>query len=247
LGDGAGGFGARREHALSGLPVAVALGDLDGDGHADLVVATHAPAALAVLLGAADGSLRLATESSTPFDPSAVALGDYNADGQLDVAVAEPAASTIRIWRGDGRGGFSGFTTLATATAPSALAVADMDGDGRPDLVCASHDDRTLQVFLDITPRVTALRLVPPSPNPATQFSVLRFTLGARAPVRVEIHDVTGRLVRRLLPERVFPPGFHALVWDGLTDHGDHARSGLYFVRVRAGGAEEKARIVLTR
>jgi hypothetical protein len=37
------------------------------------------------------------------------------------------------------------------------------------------------------------------------------------------------------------------VTWDGRTDHGELARSGLYFARVRAGGAEATTSIVLAR
>jgi flagellar hook assembly protein FlgD len=77
--------------------------------------------------------------------------------------------------------------------------------------------------------------------------SALSFVLATSTSVRVDIHDVRGALVRRLLPERQMPVGSHTVIWDGLTDGGRRANSGLYFVHVQAGSAEATTRLVLTR
>ena len=247
LGDTHGALGARRDGPVTGRPAALAVGDLDRDGHDDLVVATRAPGGVAVLLGAADGSLRPAGGSVAAEDPSGIALGDFDLDGILDVAVAERSANEIRILHGSGRGTFDGVAGVATGAGPSALAVADMNGDGRADLVCANHDERTVQVFVNIAHPAGPLLLAPPAPNPVSTTCALSFVLAADAPVRVDIHDVRGALVRRLLPERLLPVGPHTVIWDGLTDGGRRARSGLYLARVRAGSAEATTRIVLGR
>jgi hypothetical protein len=47
---------------------------------------------------------------------------------------------------------------------------------------------------------------------------------------QVTIYDVAGRKVR-LLADRVFTPGEHALVWDGTDDGGRGVARGVYFVR----------------
>jgi flagellar hook assembly protein FlgD len=56
--------------------------------------------------------------------------------------------------------------------------------------------------------------------------------LGIPAPGRVQIgvYDVTGRKVR-LLADRIFPAGEHALTWDGTDDAGRRVARGVYFVK----------------
>jgi len=70
--------------------------------------------------------------------------------------------------------------------------------------------------------------------------------LAAGAHVQIDILDLNGRLVRRLL-DRDLPAGAHHVHWDARTDKGSTARSGLYFVHVQAGSAEATTKIVLER
>jgi hypothetical protein len=238
----------REQAPVTGRPVAVALGDLDGTGHDDLVAATREPALLNVLLREADGSLRPAHSYGIGSDPRALALADFDGDGGLDVAVADHAANSLEIWLGAGDGSFVHAASVPTGAGPVALAVADMNGDGWPDLVCANHDEGTLQVFLDQTsPPSGAIRLLTPTPNPSAGSSTISVVLSTRASVRMDIHDTPGRLVRRIADDQVIPAGTLRFLWDGRTDAGDLARSGLYFARVRAGSAEATTRIVLER
>jgi hypothetical protein len=67
---------------------------------------------------------------------------------------------------------------------------------------------------------------------------------GARAVAR--LYDVNGRLVRTLFDGRA-SSGMSRLVWDGRTDHGTKAASGVYLLSVRAGDLRGGAKAVLLR
>jgi photosystem II stability/assembly factor-like uncharacterized protein len=69
-----------------------------------------------------------------------------------------------------------------------------------------------------------------PAPNPAR--GEMRFVLdtASSASVSVDVYDVLGRRVRRILAGSL-GPGSHALLWDGRDDGGRVARAGTYFVR----------------
>lgn len=88
LGDGTGGFSAIPESPLKAgeSPTAVAVGDYDGDGFGDLVVANMGSHDVTVFLGGRSG-LREAEASPIPVGegPSAVAIADLNADGKADI------------------------------------------------------------------------------------------------------------------------------------------------------------------
>jgi flagellar hook assembly protein FlgD len=65
--------------------------------------------------------------------------------------------------------------------------------------------------------------------------------------VRIDLFDVSGRLVRTLVEERRLPAGRRETAWDGRGDDGRPAASGIYFYRMRADGFRETRRVVLVR
>jgi hypothetical protein len=80
-------------------------------------------------------------------------------------------------------------------------------------------------------------------PNP---FEVAtRIALDARVPVGVgSVHDVSGRIVRRLVPTVLGDGSLHAS-WDGRDDLGRTLPAGVYFASFRSkGGAIATARLV---
>jgi hypothetical protein len=87
-----------------------------------------------------------------------------------------------------------------------------------------------------------------PRPNPAGAASgvTLRFALPARGEARIEVYDVSGRLVRTVL-DRALGPGPHQTTWDTRDDAGRSVASGLYFVRLLAAGASETRKLVIRR
>ena len=71
--------------------------------------------------------------------------------------------------------------------------------------------------------------------NPFGERTLLRFQLGARGPVDLEIYDVGGRRVRTLLAGVAMDSGVHEVVWDVRNEDGHHVASGIYFVSLHAG------------
>jgi TolB protein len=68
--------------------------------------------------------------------------------------------------------------------------------------------------------------------------------------VEIRIFDIRGRLVRRLRTGSASlagSAGQGAAVWDGKTDTGREAASGIYFCRVRRGSVETSAKMLLVR
>jgi len=71
-------------------------------------------------------------------------------------------------------------------------------------------------------------------PNPFNPRTTLRFTLPRDGTVTLEIHDLAGRLIRRLVTGTL-PAGGHEVVWNGLDDAGRAVGSGQYLARLRTG------------
>ncbi len=85
------------------------------------------------------------------------------------------------------------------------------------------------------------------SPNPFNPSTDIRFLLPDDAPVSLRIYDQAGRVVRVLLASQVFPAGEHFATWNGLDDHGQPARSGVYFYELSVGGREHTRKMVLVK
>ena len=69
------------------------------------------------------------------------------------------------------------------------------------------------------------------SPNPfrgADRATMIRFELPVVTPVKLQVFDVSGRLVRTL-SDQTFEPGPHSLEWDGRDGRGARVDSGVYF------------------
>jgi hypothetical protein len=84
-----------------------------------------------------------------------------------------------------------------------------------------------------------------PNPfNPQTNFS---FSLREAGTVEMTIHDLNGRLVRRLLSGRVYSAGNHTISWNGRDDQDRPLASGKYLGRLQADGLQATLPVVLLK
>ncbi len=90
-------------------------------------------------------------------------------------------------------------------------------------------------------------RLLGNAPNPFNPTTVICYELGKPAVVDLGVYDVTGRLVRRLASSEPLGAGLHEATWDGRTDSGAEAASGLYLYRIYAGNLREVRKMMLIR
>jgi probable HAF family extracellular repeat protein/uncharacterized repeat protein (TIGR03803 family) len=134
-------------------PEALALGDFNNDGIADVVVSNGDT--VSVLLG--DGTGGFAPTTGSPLIagvlPVSVAVGDFTNDGNADIAVASYGSSGgngVSILTGDGHGGFvaSGSSPIAAGTTPNVVAAGDFNGDGALDLVVSDYLSGSISTWL---------------------------------------------------------------------------------------------------
>jgi hypothetical protein len=89
-------------------------------------------------------------------------------------------------------------------------------------------------------------RLLAAFPNPFNPLTTLRFETSHPGLVQLGIFDVQGRLVRELVRETL-PVGEHSRTWDGRTNQGGIAPSGVYFGRLEVGGQVRTVKLLLVR
>jgi hypothetical protein len=122
-------------------PNGVALGDLNGDGHLDVVVANSSVVGtVGVLLGNGDGTLQPAVTYAAGSYPEFIALADFNKDGHLDLAVADRGigiSGYVNILLGNGDGTFQSPVAYGPFVDAFSLAIADFNHDGALDIVVA--------------------------------------------------------------------------------------------------------------
>ncbi|MCP4572799.1 MAG: T9SS type A sorting domain-containing protein [bacterium] len=83
-------------------------------------------------------------------------------------------------------------------------------------------------------------------PTPFNPRTTVALKIPAAGPAQLAIHDVRGRLVRKLWDGRA-QAGRTEVLWDGRSDTGRDAPSGVYLVRATTGGAVAVTRVVLAR
>lgn len=119
------------------------IGDLNGDGFPDLVLAKgrHWPLIDRVLLNDGHGRFPKAHNLGDVADRSySVTLADIDRDGDLDVVVGNDAPDPKRVYANDGKGSFRVVSTFGRPEWPTRNAtVADVNGDGLPDILVANR------------------------------------------------------------------------------------------------------------
>ena len=130
----ANGFGMPSNYNAGSYPQAVAVGDFNGDGIADLAVATNTTINLAqslavVLLGNGDGTFKAPVNYSVPGPVVSVVVGDFNGDGKADLAFGPN-----NVLPGNGDGTFQPAKSGQAVAFGYGLAAGDFNGDGNIDL-----------------------------------------------------------------------------------------------------------------
>ena len=92
----------------------------------------------------------------------------------------------------------------------------------------------------------TAFALAGNYPNPFNPMTTIRFDVPRTGRVTVDVYDVRGQRIARLVDGEV-APGRHTVVWDGRDRHGRTVSSGVYFYEVRQGADVEIGKMALVR
>lgn len=152
-------FAAKVDFPVGSSPFSVAIGDLDGDGRPELVVANLFSGTVSVLRNiTARGTLNTSSfapqvEYAAGIYPRFVALGDLNNDNKPEIIVANERSNTVSVMQNASSQGtltgssFPGKVDLPAGASPASVATGDMDGDGKPDLVVTNYGSNNVSVI----------------------------------------------------------------------------------------------------
>jgi hypothetical protein len=83
-------------------------------------------------------------------------------------------------------------------------------------------------------------------PNPFNPSTTISYTLVQNTHVKLEIVNLVGSTVRSLLNTRV-PSGNHSIVWNGRTNDGTLATSGIYVYKISVGGITQSRKMMFLK
>ncbi len=140
-GHGDGSFDVSEPVAVGGDPYrGMAVTDLDGDGHVDVLTPNRS--SVAIQIGDGRGTFSSAPHlESASVPPFSTTVGDFNGDGILDVVAGSgngPGRLMVWLGRGGGLAEPDPKAPYEIADGPTKLATADMDGDGLDDILVTS-------------------------------------------------------------------------------------------------------------
>jgi len=122
----------------------VSVGDLNGDGLIDIVLAKgrHWPLHDRVLLNDGKGGFIASNLSDEADRTYSAALADIDLDGDLDIVVSNDSPDPKKLFKNDGKGHFTAAGTFGEATWTTRyVTLVDLDGDRYPDIVAANRVD----------------------------------------------------------------------------------------------------------
>lgn len=94
--------------------------------------------------------------------------------------------------------------------------------------------------------RPDGFRLLGNYPNPFNPCTRITIWFPTESEVTVSVYDLQGHLIQHLLHASVHA-GLHQILWEGGTDSGDQAASGVYLVRVCTENQMQSAKMMLIR
>jgi hypothetical protein len=213
LGDGTGVFQVSEiplNIATSGEPYAIAVGDLNGDGKADLAFTLNSPDSnemqyVGVMTGNGDGTFNAAlifpaTTKNTVIErpwPGGISIADVNNDGKADLVYTNSEYGTVAILYNQGNDAsnkplFYNPVEFASGGYVYGISTADLNGDGGVDYVAAGNDFPGITVGYNTAGSAVT---VTSSKNPSNSVDAITISGQVKAMVHGTITTPTGTVI----------------------------------------------------
>jgi len=145
-------FSANPDYATGNHSEEVSMGDLDGDGKADLVVSNLSTSTISVFRNtSAVGAISFAAKQDfTVAGPLGISIGDLDGDGKPDLAVASFNDNKVSVFRNTSTISTISFAAKIDYEAgnnPVDVFTGDADGDGIPDLSLTNSSSNKISVL----------------------------------------------------------------------------------------------------
>ena len=117
--------------------------------------------------------------------------------------------------------------------------LSDVDTDGNVTV------KDVISILLDETPAVTDLQ--PAMPNPFNPNTKIAFDIAENTDVTLSVVDMTGRTVQTIIPGQNHTAGSYSIHWNGKSESGRNAASGVYLLVLKAGSVRKTQKVMLVR
>jgi hypothetical protein len=153
LGNGRGEFrtATNSPFSVAGRPYYIAIGDVSGDGNADLMMTHDDINLMTTLLG--DGRGGFTTPRGSPFDLGrrgyAIVAADVTGDARTEVIVGLLSRDSLVVLLSNADGGYTPAAgSPYRAGLNPKMAIADVNGDGKRDIIAAGNESSDITVLL---------------------------------------------------------------------------------------------------
>ncbi len=133
----------KRSHAVNDARI----GDINGDGHLDVVTANLGTSTISIFNGRGDGNFGADRQLDAGKNGAFLGLGDLDGDKDVDLVITHWTEAFVSVFLNRGNGSFVPRVDLPSGLGSYGVEVADLDRDEHLDLVSANYRDNSISIL----------------------------------------------------------------------------------------------------